>query len=92
MINSLLNGLFDIITTVYASFLFLQLVPLLMRVLTFWQNGPNDIDDFEDWTPFKGACVCLSLLAQCCSNTIDKITPEVRNRIKVNKIKSSFSH
>lgn len=64
--------------------LFLQLVALLMSALVGWQDDPNDIDDFDDWTPFKGACSCLMLLAQCCSNTVAAyVTPKIINYITV---------
>ncbi|KAI9564565.1 hypothetical protein GHT06_008304 [Daphnia sinensis] len=60
-----------------------KLVPILMEALVTWQDLPNDIDDLEDWTPFKGAFSCLMLLAQCCPHTIDLyIIPEVNNRVK----------
>ncbi|XP_059353376.1 importin subunit beta-like isoform X2 [Daphnia carinata] len=60
-----------------------KLVPILMEALVAWQDLPNDMDDLEDWSPFKGAFSCLTYLAQCCTNTIDLyIMPEVNNRIK----------
>lgn len=56
-----------------------------------WQDLSNDIDDLEDWTPFKGAFSCLMFLAQCCPNIIDLyIIPEVSNRIKVEYIRSNL--
>ena len=65
-----------------------KLVSALMLVLAQWQFKRNNLDDFDDWSPFKGALACLTLLSKCCSNTIDfYVLPEVKSRITVKCIK-----
>ncbi len=60
-----------------------KLIPKLMWVLANWQIEKNDLEDLDDWSPFKGTVACLTLLSKCCSNTIDYVLPEVNSRIQV---------
>lgn len=72
----------------YAEVALSTLVPLLMNVVTDWQDEPDDFGDLDDWTPVKGAIACLTLLSKCCTDKIERfILPEVKTRIKVIVIK-----
>jgi hypothetical protein len=63
-----------------------KLLPALFTVVVSWQQAnSDDLEDFDDWTPYKAAVLCLTLLSKCCSDSIDGyVLPLITPNLKVN--------
>ena len=55
----------------YAKKNLAKLLPALLTVLAAWQEDSDDLEDLDDWTPYKAAALCLTALSNCCPDSID---------------------
>ena len=61
-----------------------KLLPALFTVLAVWQDNSDDLEDFDDWTPYKASVLCLTMLSKCCSDSIDSyVLPLIVPKLQV---------
>ena len=64
-----------------------KLLPALFNVVVWWQlSSSDDIEDFDDWSPYKAAILCITFLSKSCSDSIHSyILPLITPKLKVCK-------